>query len=424
MSYSLESLKAAGDRIGAPATGFGRGTFEPRFDEPVLNSCQVDRKELREGVPVVSFKTMRSTAVNPVGTESKTNLSSKCFADMTGISKPPIINKAYGLNNISDVSYGHSNLAWYVYTCWAKEMCTVLRPDMFWFTIVNEIAREVRLFPERYRSLFTDSKEKKTLEVPASSATELPMDILDSLLSDSVPDKVLKDCIVDVPFVTKPSEGFKQVIMSAFAHMAAPFYDYTTCRCGIPEVAVEGRSEDWVAMIQSCSVLRKRFPEESRLNNYVERVGKLLQEIHDNTFCDLSNSESRVASESFFSSIFWATSNCGSGSPYYCKGWIIGLYNRSVSSERYADESSWASKGNNFLSKIRNSSIENILEFPPHVSCVEWQHTDTERMFTQISGLFYSKAEGRFLIPYYGTATYELSKKEFESMKHPKKTAI
>eukprot|EP01060_Flectonema_neradi_P026959 TRINITY_DN365_c0_g1_i6.p1 TRINITY_DN365_c0_g1~~TRINITY_DN365_c0_g1_i6.p1 ORF type:complete len:426 (+),score=100.77 TRINITY_DN365_c0_g1_i6:47-1324(+) len=418
------TLKAVAERIGAPGGSYQSYNFDPEFGEPVHNSAKVETSELRDDVPAVRFKTMRSTPADPVGMEPKTNLSSRSFAELTGVSKPPIASKAYGLSSIEEANFGHSNLAWYIYTCWAKEKGAVLRPDMFWFTIVNEIAREVRLFPDDYRTLFTSSDEKQTLIVLTSDVTAMPIHSLDAILEEKVTDKVLKACITDVPFVTKTSEGYSEVIKSSFAYMASPFYDYMTFMCGIPEVAVEGKAEDWLAMIQSCNIMSQRFPAGSRLAAYVEHVADLLQDIHDNAFCDLSKEEVRQASESFFSAIFWATSNCGSGSPYYCKGWICELYNRSMTSERHA-KASWNNEKKTFskkdFGKGRHCDMDNITEFAPHVSCVEWQNSETGRMFTQISGLFYSKCDGEYLIPYYGTATYELSKEEFEKLKQPRK---
>eukprot|EP01060_Flectonema_neradi_P031819 TRINITY_DN4929_c0_g3_i2.p1 TRINITY_DN4929_c0_g3~~TRINITY_DN4929_c0_g3_i2.p1 ORF type:complete len:470 (+),score=82.17 TRINITY_DN4929_c0_g3_i2:54-1412(+) len=391
--------------------------FSPDFKQPVANSAEVERKELRKGVPVRKFKTMRFTPSNPVGMGSDTNLSSRVFAQITGVSKPPIVNKAYGLSGIEEASFGHSNLAWYLYTCWAKEMGAVLRPDMFWFTIVNEIAREVKLFPNHYRSLFTASDEKIELTVESREVHVLPIDSLDSLLSDNVPDKVFKACITDVPFVTETSEGFSEVIKASFANMASPFYDYCMVTCGIPEVAVEGEAEDWLAMIQSCKIMSKRFPAGSRLVAYVEHVAKLLHDIHIHAFVsDLSKVEVRQASESFFSGIFWSTDGCGSGSPYYCKGWICQLYNRTTDDEhstRCAAERGDMEEA--FESSfMKRHQVGEITEFPAHISSVELEQMPMRRRFTQISGLFYSKCEGSYFIPFYGTATYELSQKEFE----------
>jgi hypothetical protein len=49
----------------------------------------------------------------------------------------------------------HAGLIRYLHACWAAERGAVLRPDMVWHTLVNEVASAILADPAWYRGLFT-----------------------------------------------------------------------------------------------------------------------------------------------------------------------------------------------------------------------------------------------------------------------------
>src|SRR5689334_7347270 len=104
--------------------------------------------------------------------------------------------------------------------------------------------------------------------------------------------------------------------------------------------------------------------------------------------------------------MFWIEDNaCGSGHPYYIRGWAVKLYNAYASG---------------------------VGEFPRHVAFLPYKNKETGRMFYKTAGLFYSEVEeeeeeekeekekkkkknegtirpqGGYLIPKYGHLLFEI----------------
>jgi hypothetical protein len=76
-------------------------------------------------------------------------------------------------------SVTHSGLIYYLHACWAKELGCVLRPDMVYYTIVSEIATYVVDNPEKFRSLFSNSKSKVDFIVSNKNAHQGDLNIND-----------------------------------------------------------------------------------------------------------------------------------------------------------------------------------------------------------------------------------------------------
>lgn len=57
----------------------------------------------------------------------------------------------------------HQNYMHYLTLCWANHFSAIISPDIVFYTILCEIADEIKDNPEKYQHLFTHSSEKVTL---------------------------------------------------------------------------------------------------------------------------------------------------------------------------------------------------------------------------------------------------------------------
>ena len=115
--------------------------------------------------------------------------------------------KKFNLIETSDTSsHTHAGLIHYFHYCWAKEYGCVLRPDMIWYTIVSNFVELVLKFPEKFRSLFTDSPEKKDIILPEArdwSNTKGMEDLIlqfDLAIRDEIYNKEFYNTICNISF--------------------------------------------------------------------------------------------------------------------------------------------------------------------------------------------------------------------------------
>ena len=101
----------------------------------------------------------------------------------------------------------HAGLIFYLHYCWAHEFGCVLRPDMIWYTIVSEIAKQVLDNPEEYRHLFTDSQEKKTIVTQVDDVSSLDINVLTQQIKTIISDKNFFETICETRFESE-AESF------------------------------------------------------------------------------------------------------------------------------------------------------------------------------------------------------------------------
>lgn len=57
----------------------------------------------------------------------------------------------------------HKNLMHYLTLAWYNHFSVVISPDMIFYTILCELAEQIKSDPDAYRHLFTDSTDKKEI---------------------------------------------------------------------------------------------------------------------------------------------------------------------------------------------------------------------------------------------------------------------
>jgi hypothetical protein len=309
-------------------------------------------------------------------------------------------------NNHPDNDHTHAGFVYYLYQCWAKEKGVCLRPDIIWYTIVSETAREILGNPSKYKHLFSKTTGKQDMILTEMTPHDISIDHLDKLLDEKVTNKEFKQLITGTQFKSQPEE-FDLALKMSFAYMGKAYFNYMTTLCGISSVTVEGDKQEWFKLTKAIIDLNKFIPN---LKSYYQKCCKTVNDIcyysfdaklkpqlnkfrvvdngwrtHTKTTLDKYNSP-----EDFFSQLFMIKENCGSGHPYSTIGWFSNLY-------------------------MGNHSV--LYDFPTHINYVPYRQIDYEKYYYKATGLTYSIDKENVLHPHYGVVIHEVDEETFNRIK-------
>lgn len=287
----------------------------------------------------------------------------------------------------------------FLFRAWAMEYSVELRPDVLWYTIVNEAVSMILDAPDSYRHMYTTSQGRKELVIITGSPEEMPIDQLDNVLYNAVSDKEFMK-LLTTTYDSAP-ENFDTVMKMVFAYSATPYYDYSTTRCGIQAVKMTGNAQDWkdlltnveqLAMYMTSVVYSEKSWMRKMNKTPAEYFNSLLETLRTLVGCingDLQEEEART----FLEEMFFILENCGSGHLYNLRGWFKDFY--------------------------RSYECNNLCDLPDHVAYVPWSDLDTKRMFYRATGITRSVPDkDGFMSVEYGDRTYEvMDQKLFETIK-------
>jgi len=140
-----------------------------------------------------------------------------------------------------------------VHYCFSNHYPLGIRPDALMWMVLHEIGICVRQNPEFYRHLFTDSAEKKLIDVQVnqinldlydqSEAWAYGIELLLSGLRKKMPSDLLEYLL---PQISTHDLGSQTASYVAVLDAATPFYDMLmrVC-CGIPNIRLFGKAEDY-----------------------------------------------------------------------------------------------------------------------------------------------------------------------------------
>ena len=296
----------------------------------------------------------------------------------------------------------HTGLIYYLNYCWAKEIGASVRPDMIWYTVVSEVARQVVENPDTFKHLFSDKSEKVQLVTLSDCNYEINMNSVDSLLDENILNKDFKNLITNTKFDSQ-ADNFDLAIKISFAYMASPYFDYMTSMCGIPHVEIVGEKNEYELLYSRIAELKKYVPEfEEYLNGCLEVVNDLLY------WCFADNFERKPILpkdfhnrpvicenvESFLSNLFYVRMNCESGHEYDACGWATRLY---------------------------MNQHEYLSQYPVHLKYIPYEHIDDKTCYYKAIGLTYSEydEQAHILRPQYGYTIHQiLDRQLFECLKN------
>ena len=264
---------------------------------------------------------------------------------------------------VSDAPHYHTNYLNYLEKCWADHLGIVITPDIIWYTIISEFSLLVKKDIEGYRSLFTDSPEKKEILIPSGSLTVMPLDRLAATLKDTVP----SDTSVFFPEFQSFTINTDYALLASFCDICSPYYNYSMYLCGFPFIDVRGTVDDWKILREQFLRLKKIIKDEL----WVSRVCNVLSSIL-----------ARFKDEEWWKGIF-KLKKCGSGHQTEVSGWLTDLF-------------------------IEPPKVRYAENFSSHISQVRYKQLDTGKDFQMSVGLFCSSLTGECLEPRFSTIIHEI----------------
>lgn len=219
------------------------------------------------------------------------------------------------------VSFGYHSFFNGMYTAYADHRPFVLSPDMMWLLISQGFARHIHSNPEKYRKYFVDFKGKTSLVV--LSETDLlhetnPTrweDVLNEF--DSQMAKHTGKEIVDLLTANFSTTGITEKVASQINVMKAmePYFEFVVLyiACGIPEITLQGNTEDWKKVLDKAQKLKKYD-----LAWWIDEIEPLLKEF-------INASEGKV-NKKFWRNMFKYHTKKQYGAPNVIDGWIVKFF--------------------------------------------------------------------------------------------------
>lgn len=255
----------------------------------------------------------------------------------------------------------HKNYMEYLQKAWGDHLSIVISPEIVWYTLLCELAAIVKADPEKYRDVFTTSKEKQNIIVVTAELVVMPLNQMVDLLRHVVPTNTSKF----FPEFSTSTERSIWACNAAFADMCSPYYNYMMLLCGFPSIDVRGDKEDWENLVQSWNNLKDIVPGQ-----WHQQVAKILSDIY-----------ASLDDAAFWKGMF-RLEKCGSGSQVEVCGWWANLY-------------------------VTQPKVAYPENYAPHVSIVSYRQLNLQKDYEMRVGLFLSKQEDEFLIPDFGYVVHE-----------------
>jgi hypothetical protein len=212
-----------------------------------------------------------------------------------------------------------------IYTAFQHHYKLELRPDDFWQVILEGFSRHVHLNSEKLRSKFVSfSSGKKKLDVerddfvlgaPDNNWPSFIEQIVELILENT--SKELAQCVVGPKFSTS-TDVHVTARQIALMTSTSDYFEYrcSTC-CGIPQITLLGKREDWVNLQKRIEAL-KSFMLEELANFWLPSLDEIAAEC-------VATFDGKVNVE-FWQSICKFKSESGSGAKTLVSGWINNLF--------------------------------------------------------------------------------------------------
>lgn len=217
----------------------------------------------------------------------------------------------------------------------------VLSPEVAWYLIISEVATCVKQNSKKYAKWFTDDPDKKKVIKVRDDTLVYGSDSNNWQRSIELYRKPLKANVTEeayeafMPQLSTLTPEAETAILVTFMDAASEFYDYfTMTACGIPEIQLAGKPEDWSKLVEHSKKLQKMFPT---LDLYFKDLIPVLETIE-------KSAKGQKAPHQFWCSIYKYES--GSGEPDVT-GWINAFFAYEVDVEnktltlKSADDFNW-----------------------------------------------------------------------------------
>jgi hypothetical protein len=289
------------------------------------------------------------------------------------------------------------------HTAYSRHLGLSLSPEVFWYVISHEVAIYVKANPELNRKLFTDSKDKKKLEVRDDSLVydsqnndwARAINLFRGPLRENVPAQTLE---LFLPKFGTLNEESETALLVSFMDTVSSYYSFgMTTLCGIPQIRLEGAPADWDLLVARTKELQKTFPG---LEKYFQGLVPVLETIAGEV-------NGKPAGNEFWQSIYKVPG--GSGGPRV-SGWITAFtaylpaYKGGFEMKEYFG---WKRKSQGREGEYLTAMGTN--DFATHVSKVDfvWNYYGKEIPMSLAAGILGVEYKDGFVAPRLGYAVVE-----------------
>jgi hypothetical protein len=217
------------------------------------------------------------------------------------------------------VDFGYNSFFYGMYQAYAEHRPFVLSPDMIWLLITQGFARHIHANAESLREYFVDHSGKHTLIVESGTDLMTNPDEWEKIfpqfttqISEYVGDELVNHLTADFSTTTSVEKIATEItIMEAME----PYFEYIVIRmvCGIPEITLQGTTEDWQKILDKIKYL-----ERYQLQWWIKELEPILKE-----FVDASNGN---INKKFWKNMFKYHSQKEYGAPNIIDGWIVKFF--------------------------------------------------------------------------------------------------
>ena len=217
------------------------------------------------------------------------------------------------------VSFGYNSFFYGMYQAYAEHRPFVLSPDVMWLLISQGFARHINANPENLRKYFVDFTGKLTLIV--ESKNDLLKDSTNwneifpqftSQIAEHTSEELINTLTSDFSTTTAIEKVASEItIMEAME----PYFEYVVFYmvCGIPEITLQGTTEDW----------QKILNKTRKLGNYdlkwwTNELEPILKEF--------VNASKGNIDKKFWRNMFKYHSQKKYGAPKIIDGWIVKFF--------------------------------------------------------------------------------------------------
>jgi hypothetical protein len=217
------------------------------------------------------------------------------------------------------VSFGYNAFFNGMYQAYAEHRPFVLSPDMIWLLISQGFARHVNANPEKLRKYFVDFTGKLSLVV--ESKKDLLKDSTDwadifpqftSQIAEHTGEELINTLTSDFSTTTAIEKVASEItIMEAME----PYFEYVVIYmvCGIPEITLQGTTEDWQKILNKTRKLGKYD-----LKWWTNELEPILKEFVKASKGDID--------KKFWRNMFKYHSQKQYGAPKIIDGWIVKFF--------------------------------------------------------------------------------------------------
>lgn len=265
----------------------------------------------------------------------------------------------------------HKNLISYLTVAYDMHYSVILTPDMIFYTLLAELAAEIKAAPESFAELFTSTPDQaKRISVACPDPTLIDLDLIVQQLAKKIPTGATGSAaeLFTASFSTSTWDS-RLAMNAAFADAMSPYYEYHRTMCGIPRVRVMGTKHDWQSLEDKIAQWKIFFSAPStadrcRLGSWLDRAREAIVDIYT------------VRDPVFWSRMF-SLDRCTSGSTDVVEGWISRLYRSAFPFRKYGQ-------------RLYTTSTS-FFNMETHISTVRWMDDETEKEYSLFVGLFCSR---------------------------------